>query len=490
MTPNTMKHRNRMAGLATACLLGAALTAAAGNVVSVDSHNRLIVNGRPFFPLGTYWNAVGTSDLDTYAAANSFNCLVSYNYGLNPSDLDQIAARGLMLIYSLKDFYDNVPGITPPSSIADLATEYTVVANKVNAYKNHSALLGWYLYDEIPPSYAWRAAMHRQWLQTLDPNHVTWGVNMHPDQFGAYLDASDVLGGDPYPVPARPLSIVGTGTRSAVQSSGNSKAVWMVPQMFNPKIYGDPNGRFPTVQELRCMAWQAIAGGANGLIFYSFYDLKRDPDASFNQRWNDVKVVASEIRGRFTILLSAEPPVAPSSTQSPDTVFWRTYSYAGSTYLVVVNGDSAIASASFVFPVPFRQGQVLMGTNNTTLAPFEVTVPLAGYEVKIVRLTALAGDANADDRVTFEDFSIVQNHYGQTGKTWTQGDFTNDGRVAFDDFALLQNNYGQSNPAGAALAGDPATEAIGAGLPCSAPALIVVLSMGLGFLRPSSLRVS
>jgi hypothetical protein len=55
----------------------------------------------------------------------------------------------------------------------------------------------------------------------------------------------------------------------------------------------------------------------------------------------------------------------------------------------------------------------------------------------------LAGDANLDGSVNFNDFSILQNHYGQSGD-WSQGDFNHDGTINFNDFSALQNNYGQS----------------------------------------------
>lgn len=56
----------------------------------------------------------------------------------------------------------------------------------------------------------------------------------------------------------------------------------------------------------------------------------------------------------------------------------------------------------------------------------------------------LPGDAGGDGWVTFEDFAVLQNNYGGTGKSWFQGDFSGDGRVGFEDFSILQNHYGQS----------------------------------------------
>lgn len=63
-------------------------------------------------------------------------------------------------------------------------------------------------------------------------------------------------------------------------------------------------------------------------------------------------------------------------------------------------------------------------------------------EVKV--MYTLAGDANLDGMVNFNDFSILQNNYDQSGCDWAQGDFNHDGVVNFNDFSILQNNYDTS----------------------------------------------
>ncbi len=52
-------------------------------------------------------------------------------------------------------------------------------------------------------------------------------------------------------------------------------------------------------------------------------------------------------------------------------------------------------------------------------------------------------DANFDGMVSFADFAILQNFFGQVG-TWLNGDFNGDGFVTFADFAIQQVNFGIS----------------------------------------------
>jgi predicted outer membrane repeat protein len=69
-------------------------------------------------------------------------------------------------------------------------------------------------------------------------------------------------------------------------------------------------------------------------------------------------------------------------------------------------------------------------------------VPLAANE--LFDFHALAGDANRDQTVNFDDLLIVAQNYGMTGRTFSQGNFNYDsgGAVGFDDLLLLAQRYG------------------------------------------------
>lgn len=54
----------------------------------------------------------------------------------------------------------------------------------------------------------------------------------------------------------------------------------------------------------------------------------------------------------------------------------------------------------------------------------------------------LAGDANHDRTVGFDDLLTLAQNYGQSGMTFSGGDFNYDGTVGFDDLLALAQNYG------------------------------------------------
>ncbi|MHB1034619.1 MAG: polysaccharide deacetylase family protein [Pirellulales bacterium] len=67
----------------------------------------------------------------------------------------------------------------------------------------------------------------------------------------------------------------------------------------------------------------------------------------------------------------------------------------------------------------------------------------------------LAGDVDLNGSVDIFDVAVLQQSFGQSGKTWADGDFNNDGIVDIFDVVLLQRNYGAVAPPAAAPAAVP-----------------------------------
>ncbi|MFP4214947.1 MAG: dockerin type I domain-containing protein [Phycisphaerae bacterium] len=81
----------------------------------------------------------------------------------------------------------------------------------------------------------------------------------------------------------------------------------------------------------------------------------------------------------------------------------------------------------------------------------------------------LAGDADGDGEVTFNDaWILLSNFPTETGATWEQGDFDGDGDVDAEDAAILKQNYSSELP--------PRLEQAVSSLP--EPCSLMVLSIG------------
>jgi hypothetical protein len=308
----------------------------------VDAGNRLIVDGAPFFPLGMYWSGVEEEQLRLYAEG-PFNCLMPYQRP-DRATLDLADELGLKVIYSIKDFYHGTRWC--PDFIESEADEEPWVRRTVRAFRSHPALLAWYINDELPLALRPRLEAHRQWVEEEDPNHPSWVVLFQVRDVADYGQTFDVIGTDPYPIPQRPISLAGEWTRMTREAVADSRALWMVPQCFAKANYGGgeaDRARAPSYHELRSMTWQCITEGADGIVFYSWFDIRRDPNRSFEEAWEDVKRVAAEVREWAPVLLSTEEPPAVT-VAAPESVHWTARRMGDRAWAFFVNdGTDAVA---------------------------------------------------------------------------------------------------------------------------------------------------
>ena len=295
--------------------------------VYVDGHQRLVVDGKPFFPLGMYWGEITAERLDIYTNA-PFNCLMPYPWPTR-AQLDLCAARGLKSFANIKKFRNRGLG----ERIAEL--------------KDHPALLAWYVIDEAPladlDSYV---SLYRA-LRAADSQHPAWAVMDRLDDIRDFLPTCDVMGFDPYPIAQKPIGLVAERTRNGRAAIFNTQPVWMVPQAFDWSWYRRDQSdreRPPTLDEMRSMTWQAIAEGAKGIVFYCFHGLFKFADkATFDRLWGDVVVVTREVRRFEDVLLSVEP--APEAVGAPPGLSVRTWRCGDKVYLLAVNATREALSA-------------------------------------------------------------------------------------------------------------------------------------------------
>ncbi len=193
-------------------------------------------------------------------------------------------------------------------------------------------------------------------VRIADPNHPTWIVLYQFREVAAYLRTFDVIGTDPYPIGRSPASMAGQWTAETFRQVEQARPMWQVPQLHNWANYAKSDaekkgGRTPTFEEVRSMAWQCICEGATGLVFYSWFDVKRNPDAPFDVQWSGLKRLAEEIDRMAPILLSDEPmPSIRVQGEQPRWLHWLARQSGGKTYLMVVNDGDGEGEVSFHLP--------------------------------------------------------------------------------------------------------------------------------------------
>jgi hypothetical protein len=347
----------------------------------IDEQRRLLVDGRPFFPLGMYWSSINEADIQVYADSK-FNCLMPYGSPTR-AQMDLAQQHGLKVIYSVKDWYAGMNSC--PKFIRDEADEEPQIRARVREFRDHPALLAWYLNDELPQQYLPRLEAHQRWVAEEDFDHPTWVVLYQYREVAAYLNTFDVIGTDPYPIGRSPASMAAQWTAETFQQVEQARPMWQVPQLHNWANYAKSEaekarGRTPSVEEVRSMAWQCICEGATGLVFYSWYDIKRNPDVPFDVQWAGLKQIAAEIDQAAPILLSAEPvPAVELVEEKPTWLHWLARSHAGKLYVAAVNDGDGEGRVAFRLPTVPRRIRML-GQNNTMPAD------QAGFQDELPRL--------------------------------------------------------------------------------------------------------
>ena len=285
--------------------------------------------GEPVFPLGMYERPRDGVELSEWGGAgiNLLNCH-------EPGHLDLARKGGMM-------------GWVPVKMIVQNDGESDALVETVNTMKDHPALAIW----EGPDEAVWnvfrlddRVVTTRPWskppavrrmlesrmddlvrglergtgiIRRLDPGRRIWlneACKTNQDALSRCLPFIDVLSFDYYPIPqghpiydwdGYAINHVGRYTEKFARAA-TSKELWVVQQAFSwPSIMpqtGRPR-RYPSRDEYRFMAWDAITHGATGLLWFgSAYE---DRPAPF---LHDLMAVVSELDGLRAFLLSGDVP--------------------------------------------------------------------------------------------------------------------------------------------------------------------------------------
>ena len=320
----------------------------------------LIVNGEPFFPVGIGWVAHGHFSLPE-AGEKGFNLATTHGDRTEPwtfrADIDDAYANGMYAMASVGN---------------GVWEDLEQVERIVMACRDAPGLLVWELEDEpnhggsggnyrVPPE-ALKPAYDL--IKRLDPAHPVM-LNLalgrlkdHQD----YRDVADIHSDDVYPVPLYPLTHVAQYSDSVVKGAAG-KPGWMWVQMG--PLRGGPADRSPTMTEVRCMTYLAVAHGISGINYFSFHYNVGDMDWWANQSepayWAQWADLTAELRLLAPCLLAPEVPGLVSEivegSKEPANFGYTALHLSlrqieGGYFLIAVNGFDSPVKARFTVPLP------------------------------------------------------------------------------------------------------------------------------------------
>lgn len=333
----------------------------------IDRHGRLLVGGKPFFPIGL-WKPPAERLSVVHSAG--FNCVIMPDFGPGPiaEYLDAAQAAGLKAI----------PHIwSTPGWIEHLT--------------RHPAALAWNMTDE-PGGRSQESPMHTiaayQKMVELDPYHPTVMADNYLDD---HARGVDIIMPDIYPISFWgevgtnwPLAEIGKKLREVRETDfTRHKALWFAPQAIGGFAHWPV---VPTLRQERAMIHGAICEGAMGILWYA-YHTPEAPDWNVMQEpelWPALKQIAGELQRLSPVLLSVEEPAQVSLEPEHPRLLRLVRRYAGADYLISVNWQNNSVTKAVVFPdgrsvsaeevftgekLPLESGKMLL-----TLAPLEVVV--------------------------------------------------------------------------------------------------------------------
>lgn len=157
---------------------------------------------------------------------------------------------------------------------ADRRVGEQAIARVVTRFRDHPAVMGWYILDEPRPE---RAVLQDHWywgrqrIEAVDPRHPVTSCLNNPDSVRLYASRGALTQVDWYPLSrsqfpgAYPLLSVSEMCRTAW--SAGARRLWYLPQAYAD----ERKRRLPSAAEIRAQTWLALASGATGILYFAYH---------------------------------------------------------------------------------------------------------------------------------------------------------------------------------------------------------------------------
>lgn len=325
-------------------------------LVTVRDDNMLIVEGKPFFPIGLY----EAPSSEGYARA-----LADAGFNLCQAGIATRAAISRRMECGLHTWI-GVGGSMDFST--DAESKRKRLAGLVADLGDEPGLLCWESIDE--PAWGGQNADGLYdgycFLRALDQQRPIW-TNHAPrnliSTLAHYNRATDIAGCDIYPVPPgcghsnlpdRNISVVGAETDKSRLSVNSEKPVFMVIQGFGwaelSRREGGldrPKAIMPTFAESRFMAYDAIVHGANGLLYWGTHHTEKP-----SRFWSELRSLVSELAAMQDVLAARTcdgPEQAELVSDSPDVLLLHKRLH-DHHFIIVVNEADEDRAATLRLP--------------------------------------------------------------------------------------------------------------------------------------------
>ncbi|MGC9319972.1 MAG: hypothetical protein ACP5KN_18215, partial [Armatimonadota bacterium] len=351
------------------------------NEVKIDNATGgLVADGLPFVPFGYYTYYPLKEGVMDEEVVRGFTLFSPYHGGPHDAEdmarireyMDRCAEIGMRVNYHLmwprrREMTDEL---------------WEQLRAEIRAFRDHPALLSWYIADEPSSPEVPRLERVYDLLKQLDPHHpvtvVFYRGAAHARQFERCMD---IVMGDPYPIPHGSVTYVSSMADALREAFDGRKALWIVPQAFGGNEWWR---REPTAQEQRVMTYLALIHGARGIQYFI-----RSPRISFPKSpimWAECGALALETAELTPALNSAEP--RPEVICSLPSVHVAAYRDRGLVTILAVNTANEPQPLRLTLPEIAWSGEAEVMFENRTVAVDKglIAEPIDAYDTRAYRL--------------------------------------------------------------------------------------------------------
>ncbi|MCX7706224.1 MAG: right-handed parallel beta-helix repeat-containing protein [bacterium] len=291
--------------------------------VRIDTDGNILVDEKPFFPIGVHGNTGTKEDLQMFAQAG-FNVTTAFD--VNKDFMDEAYKLGIKIV--LLDSLANT--LSKTVSKEQKEKLFQKAKGKVEEFKNHPALLCYLWGEEL----VWQQEYVALYEQTslLDPYHP-FAMNGSFRGYTSLYYISDIMMNHLYPYPmygddqdilAKKFLTTADRCSSMIEIangkidkdfpgpklSTGKKPWWLWPQYFYGGHWARGSGysgygRFLTLCEIRNQVWAAIARGAKGILFWAYFHDYTNPRMN-PKLWEAVRALGNEVRSLEKVLVQPE----------------------------------------------------------------------------------------------------------------------------------------------------------------------------------------
>ena len=308
-----MKEKTIVAKNDFTVLRGKTEQAAAGGA-TLDKYGRVLVDGKPFLPVGIYCTWIRTEENLKRIADGGFNFVLTYtpvalNIQKEKNSLSELSYGGKPPHHGTEEWKRETR-----ASLDIIARHGLKLMNfPADDLFRHDVLLAAYTADERPVTMLPELKQTRLKYAEKFPGYPVVALTDKMSDYIAYAQAADILGIDPYPIRDDKTKSMTLVRDCLLEASRTGIPIMMAPQAFHHGAHSNhpyTTYRYPTEEEIRSMTLLAAIYGCKWFCFYSYTTIwerqeKKDP-GSAPGFWLAVTASAKMLRALAPWILSLE----------------------------------------------------------------------------------------------------------------------------------------------------------------------------------------